>query len=90
MTTVIRKNQEWFEKKIMEAVADEISERIREEAARMIEIVVSHLVYTGYAEHMYDDTFQQDKLVIEIDLPDPKTCEDSLEKLETGIIYDSF
>ncbi len=81
MTAIIRKNQEWLEKEIMEAIADELSNRIWEEAVHITEIVMNQLIYAGYAEHMNDDTYQQGKMTIEIDLPDPETCAKRLENL---------
>ena len=80
MTTLIRQDKDWLEGQVSGAVEDYLDEyrdRIVEDITRG---VLCQLFTSGCASMTQFDTDQCGKLVIEIDLPDPESCEEFINK----------
>ena len=80
MTTYIREDKDWLESQISEAIGgylEDFRDRIIEDIAK---IVLNQIFTTACASMTHIDTNQCGKLVIEIDLPDPESCEEFINK----------
>ena len=76
MTTIIRENFEWLEYQVSRAV-DDYLDTYRERIIHDITLEVMRQVFTVACSSMANvDSNQCGKLVIEIDLPDPESCDD--------------
>lgn len=74
MTSVIRKDKDWLESQISDAVdfmLDNEGDKIREILVRNF---MEQLYFVGCAMYIDEGTNQRGKLVIEIDLPDREGC----------------
>ena len=76
MTTLIRQNRDWLQ----EIVAGSIEDLLEEQREKIVDVVtkavIGQIFASGCVSQARVDTNQCGKLVIEIDLPDPETCED--------------
>jgi len=80
MTTLIRQNKDWLQ----DIVAGSIEDLLEEQKERIVDavtkVVIGQIFTAGCVSQARIDTNQCGKLVIEIDLPDPETCEDFINE----------
>ncbi len=80
MTTIIRQNRDWLQDIIAGSIEDLLEEQKERIVDAVTKAVVGQVFAAGCISQARIDTNQCGKLVIEIDLPDPMTCEDFINE----------
>jgi hypothetical protein len=80
MTTIIRQNKDWLQDIIAGSIEDLLEEQKERIVDAVTKAVVGQVFAAGCISQARIDTNQCGKLVIEIDLPDPMTCEDFINE----------
>ena len=76
MTTLIRQNKDWLQEIIAGSIEDLLEEQREKIVGAVTKAVIGQIFAAGCVSQARVDTNQCGKLVIEMDLPDPETCED--------------
>ena len=80
MTTLIRQNRDWLQDIISGSIEDLLEEQREKIVDAVTKAVIGQIFAAGCVSQARADTNQCGKLVIEIDLPDPETCEDFINE----------